>query len=197
MAKEKRRVTVYLVIRRAEERTELRDHLATAGMNVSEYMTGREFLLDQSVSPGGILVAEFQMLDMMFPDLLDAMRTKRVDLPSLAITGYIALPDAVRSCPNVIAKPFQLDDMADEIRFILDGASYSPDELRAAFASLPPRLIKIADELATGISSRELAAKLEISAKTVEAQRARIMAKSRARDVGELVRMWKQWREIS
>ena len=52
------------------------------------------------------------------------------------------------------------------------------------------------DGVVAGKGSREIGFELGVSPKTVEAHRARINAKTGARDVGELIRMWKAWQAL-
>jgi two-component system response regulator FixJ len=64
----------------------------------------------------------------------------------------------------------------------------STEALAAQFARLTPRQIEIFDLVATGYTSQAIAAKLNISSRTVESYRADIMEKMQAESVAVLVR---------
>ena len=62
------------------------------------------------------------------------------------------------------------------------------DALAAQFARLTPRQVEIFDLVASGFTSQAIAAKLDISTRTVESYRAQVMEKMQAESVAVLVR---------
>lgn len=77
----------------------------------------------------------------------------------------------------------------------------SPEEfkekaLRWPFDNMSPRESEVLDRVLAGLASRDIAKELGISTKTVEAHRSRINDKTRANDVGELIRMRKAWQTL-
>ncbi|MGC1354850.1 MAG: helix-turn-helix transcriptional regulator, partial [Xanthobacteraceae bacterium] len=68
-----------------------------------------------------------------------------------------------------------------------DGAEI--DDLRKKFGGLSARQRQVMDLAANGLSSKEIARRLDISAKTVENHRAWVMERIGARNLAELVRI--------
>ena len=68
-----------------------------------------------------------------------------------------------------------------------DGAEI--DDLRKKFGGLSARQRQVMDLAASGLSSKEIARRLDISAKTVENHRAWVMERIGARNLAELVRI--------
>jgi two-component system response regulator FixJ len=64
----------------------------------------------------------------------------------------------------------------------------SLDALSAQFARLTPRQVEIFDLVARGFTSQTIAAKLDISTRTVESYRTQVMEKMQAESVAVLVR---------
>jgi FixJ family two-component response regulator len=62
-------------------------------------------------------------------------------------------------------------------------------EIATRLALLTPREHEVMEMVADGRSNKEIANALGVSAKTVEAHRARVMEKMEARSLAELVRM--------
>ena len=63
------------------------------------------------------------------------------------------------------------------------------DDLRKKFGGLSARQRQVMDLAANGLSSKEIARRLDISAKTVENHRAWVMERIGARNLAELVRI--------
>ena len=63
------------------------------------------------------------------------------------------------------------------------------DDLRTKFGALSARQRQVMELAASGLSSKEIARQLEISAKTVENHRAWVMERIGARNLAELVRI--------
>ena len=63
------------------------------------------------------------------------------------------------------------------------------EQLRSRFNSLSPRQRQVMELVAAGLSSKEIAAQLNLSAKTVDNHRAWVMERMGTRNLAELVRM--------
>jgi len=96
---------------------------------------------------------------------------------------------------DFIEKPFNDEVLLDAIRRAVNSAEQQRSskalvaDLAARFANLTPREHEVMDMVTAGQSNKEIANALGVSAKTVEAHRARVMEKMQASSLAELVRM--------
>jgi RNA polymerase sigma factor (sigma-70 family) len=117
----------------------------------------------------------------------------------IIITGHGDVPMAVRAMKagavDFIEKPFNDESLLDAIRHAL-AVSFEQRSLQSRqaevatrLALLTPREHEVMEMVAEGKSNKEIANALGVSAKTVEAHRARVMEKMQAHSLAELVRM--------
>ena len=120
-------------------------------------------------------------------------------LPVILITGHGDVAMAVRAMKagamDFIEKPFHDEDLLRSLRNALDhdqktrANRLARADIAMRLAELTPREHEVMAMVTDGKSNKEIAAALGVSAKTVEAHRARVMEKMRAESLAELVRM--------
>lgn len=120
-------------------------------------------------------------------------------IPVIIITGHGDVPMAVKAMKSgavdFIEKPFHDEDLLRSIRRALESDERhranraARAEIAARLAQLTPREHEVMAMVTDGKSNKDIAAALGVSAKTVEAHRARVMEKMRADSLAELVRM--------
>ena len=116
--------------------------------------------------------------------------------PVVLIATQRDVPRAVKAGVDFIARGLDMGAVLEAIGRTEKPEIFDEDDLRWGFEKLSQSDAKVLDGVLAGKGSREIAVDLGISLKSVEAHRARINSKTRARDVGELVRMWKAWQEL-
>lgn len=147
----------------------------------------------------GCVVADLQDIDSSGPDLIEAFRTAGVPTP-LVITdrnmAVAAVMQAVKAgVVDIMVDPIPMQDLALAIdhafglsRLQLGGAATSA-HMADRLARLTDRERTVLDELLMGLSTKEIARDLEISPRTVEVHRSRLMMKMEARNLAHLFRM--------
>jgi len=96
---------------------------------------------------------------------------------------------------DFIEKPFNDETLLDAIRHALAKeeerrvTSAQVAEYAERVEHLTPRELEVMKMVTDGRSNKEIANALGVSAKTIEAHRARVMEKMHARSLAELVRM--------
>ncbi|MDB5829293.1 MAG: DNA-binding response regulator [Variovorax sp.] len=158
-----------------------------------EARSGKEAIQLVQSTPIDVLV-----LDVMMPGMsgLDALATIRAKTPSVAILIFSAYPEE-RHGPKLIrhgasgfiSKSCDLSELATAIRCVSQGKHYLSDQLVARIAaskqSEPPALhdhltrreFQIFLKLAAGARPAEIAAELNLTAKTVTMYRTRVVKK--------------------
>jgi two-component system, LuxR family, response regulator FixJ len=122
-----------------------------------------------------------------------------IEVPVIIMTGHGDVPLAVRAmkigASDFIEKPFSDDvilaSIADAIAKSRGHTAKNPvdAELRARLESLTAREREVLDLLVAGHPNKVVAYRLDISPRTVEIHRARVMEKMRAKSLPELVKM--------
>lgn len=188
--------TVYVVDDDQDFRDSLIWLLEGAGYGVKDYASAEDFLADYA-GEAGCLLLDVRMNGMSGLALQQEMTRQHFKLPVIVITGHGDVAMAVQAMKNkavdFLEKPFD-----DEVLLNLVAASLSnavqlfADEARlktleARWRDMSKRELEVAEWVVTGSSNREIAEKLEISIKTVEIHRSRVMQKMQVRKVAELV----------
>lgn len=112
--------------------------------------------------------------------------------PIIIMTGHGDVSMAVRAmrsgADDFIEKPFDDADLVGRIRTLIDRSEATATDC-AWLASLTARERQVLNEVVAGHPNKIIAYHLDISQKTVELHRSRVMAKSGAGNVSSLVRM--------
>ena len=180
----------------------LRDSLAwlldSVGLTTLAFADGEAFLAASAESFDTVL------LDVRMPGLsglqVQQRMLERGDIaPVIFMTGHGDVPMAVAALKagafDFIEKPFNHQQLIDAVQQALSESQRIRTRhqrlatLRERFAALRPKERKILVHVAEGMTSREIAAHLDISAKTVEVYRLRGMKALGAGSLAELVRL--------
>jgi RNA polymerase sigma factor (sigma-70 family) len=145
----------------------------------------------------GCLVLDLNMPGMSGLDLQRLLKEQGVVLPVLFLSGGADVPQAVRAvregAVDFIEKPFDYKQVVERVRECLardaaERAGREARQLRAGrLAQLTTREREVLDLVVAGKLNREIAEALDISVKTVEAHRARLMEKLEVGSLAELV----------
>ncbi|MFM7832545.1 MAG: response regulator transcription factor, partial [Planctomycetaceae bacterium] len=199
--------TVFLVEDDQEVRATLVESLQSHKIEVRDYMTAMEFYRDYRDPVPGVLILDLRLPGMTGLELQEKLASENFDLPIVMISGHADVPMAVRAMKNgafdFLCKPVRVEDLAGTVArayayfYELDEDQYADEleETEESINRLTSRERQVLDMVVDGLSSREIAAELEVSTKTVEAHRARINDKMRADNVAHLIRMCFAYRE--
>jgi two-component system response regulator FixJ len=178
-------------------RESLGELLDAAGFIVQSFSSATQFLSSDSLGTCSCLVTDVRMPDMDGIALQEELTRRSIDFPVIVITGHGDVPLAVRAmragATDFIEKPFKHETLLASVRQALasDGKkSVGADPVVAArIASLTTREREVMDQMVQGLPNKVIAQKLDISFRTVEVHRSRILAKMGAENVAELVRL--------
>ena len=120
-------------------------------------------------------------------------------VPVIFITGHGDIPLAVtaiqRGASDFLTKPFEEGELLEKIESAvhqnrMDAEKIKEiEEVRSKVEGLTPRESQVLDLIVDGKSNKKVASELGISPRTVEIHRARVMEKTSADSVAELVRL--------
>jgi FixJ family two-component response regulator len=192
--------TVYVVDDDEAVAHSLRMLLESVGLKVEAFPAAQEFLERVEIaSTAACVLLDVRMPGMSGLQLQDALKARGVAIPIVFITGHGDVRMAVRAVQagavDFIEKPFHDQDLLDSIHKALarDTAQRSSGDERALIVkrikTLTPRELEVMHLVVEGKQSKVIARMLDISAKTVEFHRARVMEKMHTSSALDLVRI--------
>jgi two-component system, LuxR family, response regulator FixJ len=170
-----------------------------AGLPAEQFGSGREFLDHYDHSRPGCLLLDIRMPDMSGLELQQELNRRGAVIPVIFATGVAEIPVAVEAMQHgafdYLQKPISQDDLLDRVRRALSFDATTRASLlerrqaEERFESLTEREREILAMVVGGLSNKEAAARMKLSARTVEIHRASLMRKTGARNTAHLVRM--------
>jgi FixJ family two-component response regulator len=167
------------------------------GIPARVFADARAFLAEYRPDLPGCLVLDLNMPGMNGLELQQYLNEQGVVLPVIFLSGRADVPKAVRAVKegaiDFLEKPFDYKQLVALVRkcFERDAARRAEAARRRAtaerLAQLTQREREVLDRVVSGKINREIAEELDISVKTVEAHRARLMEKLEVDSVAELV----------
>ena len=191
-------LSVYIVEDDAAMRDSLSLMLGLLGFRTVAFGSAEAFLETYRDEWAGCVVTDIRLPGMSGLELQANLRARGSTLPLVIITGHGDVKSAriafQSDAVDFIEKPF---DEAELRTAIEKGFEKESGRIQRAetgsdqaqrLAKLTNREREVLELVGKGLHAKEIAASLNISARTVEVHKARLMAKLEARNVSELVR---------
>lgn len=192
--------TIYLVDDDESIRTSLARALSLRGYEVFSFASAADFLAAYTAGDPGCLILDYGMPGMNGLELQEHLAESGIDIPIIFITGHGGIPESVRAIKagavDFLEKPFKQAHLLERIETALSidvetRASRSKSlVVKSRYNTLTNREREVAHLMAenpSSVSSKEIARALDISPRTVDHHRARILEKMMVRSVAELV----------
>ena len=167
------------------------------GLRVRTYPNAGSFLADYVPAAPGCLVLDLFMPGMSGLELQQYLIDRGIEMPVIFLSGQADIPKAVRAVKSgaidFVEKPFDYRRIVSLVQLALDRdveARAARARLRTVadrLSSLTQREREVLGRVVAGKLNRMIAEELDISIKTVEAHRARIMEKLCVGSLAELV----------
>ncbi len=190
---------IYIIDDDDAVRDSLALQLEASGFAPETFASALEFLQRVNALTPGVVISDVRMPEIDGIELQERLGKMKVNMPTIIVTGHGDVSMAVRAMKagavDFIEKPFTNDAILASIRlaqsrFAEQQASDAAGETaRARIALLTPRERDVFEELVRGKQNKVIAFDLNISPRTVEVHRARVLEKMEAHSLSELVRM--------
>ncbi len=191
--------TVFVVDDDSAVRTSVRLLLKSVGLTVSTYDAAQAFLEAYSDQWAGCVLLDVRMPGMSGPALQQELNLRGSILPVIFVTGHGEVSMAVEAMQHgafdSLEKPFHDQDLLERVHAALEHDDKARRQLseqqsiRERFESLTPREREVLQHVTLGSSNKVMAYDLNISQRTIEIHRARLMEKMQAPSLAHLVRM--------
>jgi two-component system response regulator FixJ len=180
-------------------RDSLQALLSNAGFNVLTYGESAGFLEEYSPESTSCALIDVRMPGIDGMELLEQLAAMDNMPPIVIITGHGEVEMAVRAMKigafDFIEKPFEPDALIERVNAAVRwgedqiAEKRKVDEAKTRLMALTPRETDVLKCLLTGLSNKAIARELDLSPRTVEVHRARVMDKTKAESLSHLVRL--------
>jgi FixJ family two-component response regulator len=181
-------------------RDSLQMMLRSVGREVQVFASADAFLADYSQDMAGCIVLDIRMPGMNGMELQRKLNELNSILPIIFVTGHGDVPMAVEAMQqgavDFVQKPYREQELLDKINqaMQLDEENRSSLQHQQAIQermnALTPREMGVMQLMVEGKANKVIAFDLNISQRTVEIHRARVMEKLNANSLAHLVRMY-------
>jgi two-component system response regulator FixJ len=191
---------VYVVDDEPEVRASISLLLRSVAIGAATFPDAPAFLAAYRLGTApSCLLLDLRMPGMCGLELFGLLKQRGAALPVVMVTAHGDVGVAVRAMKagvfDFVEKPFRGNDLIDTVHHALRQAAASMERAaalartRARLDSLTPRESEVLNFVAQGATSKAIARRLDLSVRTIELYRARIMEKTCARTLTDLVRM--------
>jgi FixJ family two-component response regulator len=193
------RPTVFVVDDEFAVRDALKLFLESSGLAVETFDSARSFLEGCRPDWSGCLVLDIRMPGMSGLELQQTLKARQIPIPIIFLTGHGDVPMAAKAfksgAVDFIEKPFNDQELLDGIREALERDARARTHkdwegaARERYVHLTRREKEVMALVVAGRSNKEIARDLDVSHRTIDVHRARVMEKMRAQSLPELVNM--------
>ncbi len=174
--------------------------LESVGLKALPFTSGRAFLDACEPNRPACVLLDVRMPGMGGLNVQEELRRRGIELPLIFVSGHADVPIVVRAfragAVDFIEKPYNEQLLLDSVQQALASRAQPVrqvdqrlPEIEARLASLTPRERDVLLPLVRGYTNREVAEQLDISVKTVDLYRSRVMKRMQAETLPELVGM--------
>ena len=190
--------TVFVIDDDAGINTALTNLFDSVGLDNKVYTCAEDFL-QQYDNDDGCLVLDVRLKGMSGLMLYDKLKTSKVNLPVIFLTGHGNIKMAVNVMKNgafdFLTKPFVNQDLLDKVHMAMlsnhddELLKKEKQELQNKLDQLTPRETQLLDAIVEGKQTKQIAAEMGVSINTAQIHRANLMKKTGAKNLGTLINM--------
>ncbi len=169
------------------------------GVDVKTFLSAEMFLAQDLAQLNGCLVLDIRIPGMSGLELIEQLIVRDCDIPVIVMTGHGDVETVVRAMKSgaieFFEKPFDNQQLLGSVRrcMVLNERRRQQRFRRQAalqqLARLTPRECEVMERLVAGKINKVIAAELNISVRTVEVHRSRVMEKLEASTLSDIIRI--------
>ena len=172
--------------------------LKAAGFATQSYASGDALLEARDWKDAHCMILDVRMPGLSGLEVLAHPKVAESGVPVIIMTGHGDVPLAVQAMKlgayDFVEKPFAETALAERIRQAIgrgrsQAGGLNSEQAEQRIARLTPREREVFLLVAAGKLNKVIAAELNLSSRTVEIHRARVMEKTQSRSLSELVRI--------
>ncbi len=192
-------LTVYIIDDDEAIRESMAMLMRSKALRAEVFSGAQEFLEKCNPESAGCLLVDVRMPKISGLELQQLLSAQGYSLPVIVMTGHGDVALAVQAMKagaiDFIEKPFDEATLLTSIHLCLQkqinnqNADVEAQKAAQRLAQLSPREHDVFKRLAQGLPNKVIASELNISSRTVEAHRAKIMEKLGAKSLADIVRL--------
>lgn len=173
--------------------------LETEKLVTRAFASAEEFLDFWSSDLIGCVMVDIRMPGKSGLQLQQELNNRRSLLPVIVLTGHADVPIAIKAMKlgayDFLEKPYSDNELLASTKKALElgqqrsNAEHEKEAIASLMESLTEREREVMQLVVGGHTNKQIAALLSISEKTVEVHRARVMEKTTAKSLSDLVRI--------
>lgn len=190
---------IYIVEDDRSFRRSIERLLRAAGFEVEAYDSAQSFLMHTSFRHPACLLLDVRLPDVDGMAFHKTLVEKDVSIPIIFMTGHGTIAMGVQAMKNgaidFLPKPFEKEDLFAAVAKALERDRINEQEaaqkktIENLLEGLTPREQEVLRWVITGKPNKVIADALGTTEKTIKVHRSRVMEKTRASSVAELVRL--------
>jgi len=191
--------SVFIVDDDAAVRDSLSMLLRSVGIQSRAFESGDEFLNAYQMDFAGCILLDIRMPGISGMEVQRQLMERDCTLPIIFITGHGDIPMAVEAmhlgAHDFVQKPFHDQELLDRIQAALNVNREQQDDIelrrsvKKCYETLTPRETEVMSAVVKGHANKVIAMDLDLSQRTVEIHRARVMEKMQVRSLAQLVKL--------
>jgi len=172
----------------------------TAGLNYLTFENAEHFLETYSGVTPGCLLLDMNMPGLNGDELQAELIRRDIHLPIIFLTAYGDIPMTVRAMKagavDFLTKPVPSKLLIERVQTVLQHEARTQEQnrekqgLRERLSCLTSREMELLPLIVAGKSNKEIARQLDVSHRTIEIHRARVLKKTGATNLMELARLY-------
>ena len=190
---------VYLVDDEFSVRDSLSLVIESTGQAVKSFASTEAFLNNYDNKQPGCLLLDVRMPSMSGLELQDELLKREISIPIIFISGHAGIPDSAKAfrsgAVDFLEKPFDTNILLERIEEAINKDIADRVEsverllIKNRLDSLTLREKEVLSMVVKGRPNKEIAKIMDISNRTVEAHRSRLMQKMQAESLADLLVM--------
>jgi len=190
---------VHIIDDDAGERRALCSAVEALGVHTLSYPSADEFFSAFSPETPGCLIAEVQMSGIRGLDLMQSIQRHGWNLPVILVSAYASIPMAVQALQagavTFLEKPCGNTELWNAVRAALERDAEQRQrqarlgDITARLQRLTPQEGSVLAMIARGVQNKAIAARQNVTVRTIEARRRRVFLKMGARNLAELIHL--------
>lgn len=199
--------TVYIVESHPDVRESLAGQIAGRGYRCQTFAAAEDFLAAGAASRPGVLLLDYDVPGVSGRDLQDRLAGQYDAVPIIVMIGRADVPAAVqfmeRCSVKFVEKPLDPEKLIEEINEAAANDAIHTrirrrfEQIGSAVEQLSTREKTVLQAIVEGQLNKAIARSLDVSVRTVEGDRAKIVEKFAAETTGEVVGLYAQYRLLT